>query len=125
MMATEIVMHFIVPAPVKAPAPHMISGEPNVPALRTFAQAQGGTFGHQGVNYSFACDPKLVSNDRHRGSGEPWALLAVIRNEAVIDPSACPACLATEAWKKAIAENPHPLVRKEEVGAISQSGCCG
>lgn len=117
--AGGLVMHFLVPVP-KAPAPHMVSGEP--PGLLPLAEALRQSIGNQGQAYAPACNPKLIMNERHRGTGEPWAILGIVDGTPVIAPSTCPACLETEAWKKAILENPHPRARGPEEDA--PEGCC-
>jgi hypothetical protein len=118
-------IHFLVPVQ-KAPAPHMVSGGVEglkLPTqLRKFSDAIANP-APSGQAYAPACNPKLASNELNIVSIEPWALLARINNEAVIDPAACEACMATEAWQKAIVERPHPLIREEL--APSTAGCCG
>lgn len=117
---SRIVMHFLVPVQV-APAPHMVSGEPA--GLRSLAEALQQPLGHQGQAYAPACNPKLRTDDTHRASGEPWALTTVVNGEMVLDPAACPECLRTEAWQKAIKDNPHPRARQPEPDEV-KGGCC-
>lgn len=122
-------MHFLIPvAPKeKAPAPHMVSGEPA--GAIPLAAALREQIGHQGQPYRFACNPRGVTNEQNAGSGEPWALLTVINNQVAIPESSCIACVnskewkdAYEAWKEDNDGRPHPTIRLEE--AASSGGCC-
>lgn len=121
-MMARIVMHYLVPVK-KAPAPHMVSGELTGPGLRKLSEALQQPLGHQGQAFAPACDPKLKTDDTHRASGEAWALTTTVNGEMVIDPVACPACMATEAWQEAIKKNPHPRARQPEVDEVKE-GCC-
>lgn len=114
-----IIMHFLTPV-TKAPAPHMVSGEPA--DLMPLAQALQMRVGHQGQAFAPACDPNIITNETHRASGEPWALLTTVDGVPAIDPTACPKCLATAAWKAAIKENPHPRARPPAQPV--EAGCC-
>ena len=119
--AKKITMHFLVPV-AKAPAPHMVSGEP--PGLRTLAEALKTPIGHQGQAFAPACDPRRPLDEAHRGTGEAYALLAVVNGEPVIPESACPQCLDSDAWKDAFAKSGgHPLAAKPQ--QIGGDGCCG
>jgi hypothetical protein len=118
----RLTIHFLVPTPAP-PARHMISGGLGLPQqLRTFADAISNP-APAGQGYAAACNPRLSLNELNIGTVAPWALLAVLDNEAVIDPSACEVCMATEAWKKSIQENPHPRIR-DNAAEPSQT-CCG
>lgn len=125
-MAAKIRMHFHVPGP--APAPHMISGEPD--GAIPLAQALREKIGHQGQGFRIACNHKLQTGEVHRATGEPWALLEVINNQVAINPDwACQDCLASKEWKEAYEawklENdgrPHPHVAIPE--QRFNGGCC-
>jgi len=97
--------HFLIPA-ASAPAPHMTSGPPR--------DTPGGKIG-TGIPHVAACDPKIVMSDFDTGSGEAWAV-------------GCSDCVKTEAWKKAIKDNPHPRDAKrpdeaEDVREAIKKGC--
>lgn len=127
----KITMHFVVPAK-RAPAPHMVSGQ--VAGIKSLEEILKQAIGHQGMNVCLACDPTKVTSEFHAGSGEPWALLAVVPDGDVthvaIAPMACPKCLASPAWieanKKFMEENDgknHPRQVLPKV-APESAGCC-
>lgn len=126
---SDIKMHFVIPASL-APAKHMVSGEPS--GVIPLAQALRQQIGHQGKSYRLACNPNLATNERHRASGEPWALLEVINGQVAIGDSACQACIKSKEWQEAYQKfkdendgRPHPnLPVPEEVVAKSSGGCC-
>lgn len=125
---SEIRMHFVIPSVVAA-APHMISGEPSgaIPLARDLREK----IGHQGQSYRFACNPRGVTNDVHRATGEPWALLEVISGQVAYSDSACLECVKTKEWIDAYAKwkaendnRPHPNVRVPEEVITKSGGCC-
>lgn len=124
----EIKMHFVIPAP-SAPAPHMVSGEPAgaIPLARDLKQ----NIGHQGQSYRIACDPKLQTSERHRATGEPWALLEIVGNQVGIGDWTCQACTKTKEWQEAYAAwkanndgRSHPNLKAPEEVVMQSGGCC-
>lgn len=116
--------HFLIPVE-RAPAPHLVSGTPSDGPLRTLEQAIKSPIGNPGVAYAPACNPKLIPT---HATGEAWALLTVVNGEAVVPPSACQACIDTDAWRDAYAKTPHwQVVEFERAKAeleASKKGCC-
>ena len=121
----KIIMHFAIPTD-RAPAPHMISGEPA--GALPLASALREKIGHQGMGVRLACNEKLQTNETHRATGEPWALLELVRDGEgnqipAIGESTCQACLKTQEWKDAYAKAPHPMAVKVEQ-QMQSGGCC-
>lgn len=125
-----MVMHYLVRVP-KAPAPHMVSGTPNSAPLRKFSEVTGTAIGHPNQGFAPACNPRQVTNERHRGSGEFWALLMLVEGEPVIGPHACEACVNSAVWQAALAKfreendgKSHPAEPSDGVGVMAAQGCC-
>lgn len=126
MAEQQIVMHFAIPA-VRAPAPHMISGEP--PDALPLAEKIRASIGHQGQGYRLACDARLQTSEIHRATGEPWALLELVQDGQgnsipAIGRATCRKCIETPEWKDAYAKTPHPMAVKAEDHAVKHGGCC-
>jgi len=104
----QIRIHFMVPAD-KSPAPHMVSGEPTgaLPLATVLQQS----IGHQNQAFVCACNPNIRLSNLDRGTGEPYCV-------------ACEQCWATEVWKKADAETPHPSLAGKPQEPPRRGGCC-